>query len=130
MKKLIGRKSVLMCLVGMMVILLGATAQAALISGSISFGAAVAPTLTPPGSDYSTNKGFAWPVGESNYWNATVLKISDGDFTAFEDQDAHFFNFSFDSLSGTSGETGYKLWELDAQQYFAMNFVTVATNPR
>src|SRR5512140_3819706 len=37
MKKLIGRKSVLMCLMGMMVILLGATAQAALMTGGISF---------------------------------------------------------------------------------------------
>lgn len=129
MKKLIGRKSVLMCLVGMMVILLGATAQAALITGGISFAAIFGqdPVLTPDGSTLSTNTGFSWEGAP----NATIT-VANGGFSAFGPGTADFFTFQFSPLGGTAGTTGIKLWELNTtgNPYFAMNLVTVVTDPR
>src|SRR5659263_224525 len=79
MKKLIGRKSVLMCLVGMMVILLGATAQAALIpiTGGISFSGGVGFTantvtfhddyVTDASGTYAVVPKFTTPVVFTNF---------------------------------------------------------------
>lgn len=120
MKKLIGRKSVLMCLVGMMVILLGATAQAALITGSISFAAAIngEPSPTPVGSTLLNNTGFSYLI----HPNATITTKTD-DFAVFSGS-ANFLDFTF------TAPTGFKSWELDATHYFVVNSVTLITSPR
>lgn len=124
MKKLMGRKSVLMCLVGMMVILLGATAQAALIQGSISFAALYLqePTITGIGAtDLSNNSGFSWATSP----NASITTAS-GNFLAYgSSSNVQFFTFSFSPLAGTAGTSGIKLWQLAGGQNFAMTSVSV-----
>lgn len=111
MKKMIGRKSVLMCLVGMMVILLGATAQATLISGGISFGADVSPSLTGTGTgpwDLSNNTGFHWAIAP----NATVMGVTNGNFIGYIGNRATFYDFTF--APPPNAVSGVKLWDITA----------------
>ena len=71
------KKWILMGMVGLMVMLLAVTSHAALIYGSIAFGANASPGLTG-GGDLSVNTGFTFPASA----NAQVALVgTSGDFT-------------------------------------------------
>lgn len=82
MKKLIGRKSLIMCLVGMMVVLLGATAQASLITGGISFSGDYA--LNGPAATATAFSSFSNVVVQSGSLDFSAIPINtSATFTAF-----------------------------------------------
>src|SRR5512141_920102 len=97
MKKLIGRKSVLMCLVGMMVILLGATAQAALMTGGISFS-----------GKYTLNTGnITTATGFTSFDNVVVATGSGTWASVAPGTSATFYPFTF---TGTPPADVNPLW--------------------
>ena len=94
-------------MVGILVLALGGSAQAALIEGSIAFGSFAPPSLVG-GTDLSNNIGFDFIDGAS----AIVNLGATGDFTSLGFPTfARFYDFNFDpTLSGTSFFGGTLLW--------------------
>ena len=84
-------------MVGVLVLALGGTAQAALIQGDIAFGSVAPPGLVG-GTDLATNIGFDFISGPS----AIVNLGASGAFSSLPLTLAQFYDFNFDpGLSGT-----------------------------
>lgn len=123
------KKLVLTGILGIMVMLLAVTSQAALVTGSIAFGANVAPTLTGGTGTLSGNTGFAFTAGADANVNAAIGTT--GYFTIYPSTTGvNFYDFTFAPLGGTTGPGGGTLlWNVMSGPASSFEMTSVAIAP-
>lgn len=124
------KKLVLTGILGIMVMLLAVTSQAALVTGAIAFGANVSPTLTGGTGTLSGNTGFAFTAAGADA-NVNAAVGTTGYFTVYPSTTGvQFYDFGFNPLSGTAGSGGgVLLWTVQSGPAASFEMTSVAIAP-